>query len=210
MERRTPSGRRLTDRQAALLQLVAEGLENKEIAHQLGISEQAVKEHVSNLLRIFGASNRAALAEAAATLRLFGTSTIDAEWLGFLFHHAPVHIAVLSGPKHRFLAVNDAIELASGGSGLVGRNYQDAFPHRPDSLALLDRVYASGERLVTADLPRRFVRVPGGEPEDGFITAVLQPLPGADGETAGIAVFSLDTTETVRARMRVRELETNR
>src|SRR5260221_10714769 len=74
MERRSelPGGRRLTDRQAAILELVAAGSENKEIAFELGISEQAVKEHVSRLLQRFAVSNRAALGGAAATMRFVG------------------------------------------------------------------------------------------------------------------------------------------
>src|SRR5206468_2696053 len=64
-ERRRTRGRRLTDRQTAVLELVANGLGNKEIAHELGISEQAIKEHVSALLRRLEANNRAALADVA-------------------------------------------------------------------------------------------------------------------------------------------------
>lgn len=52
--------------------MVARGMENKEIAKRLGITEQAVKEHVSTLLRNLGVRNRAALAEAATTHRLTG------------------------------------------------------------------------------------------------------------------------------------------
>src|SRR2546428_1901844 len=81
-ERRRPPGRRLTDRQTAVLELVSEGLENKEIGHRLGISEQAVKEHVSNLLRLLSAPNRAALADAAAMLRGVGSTHLASEWPG--------------------------------------------------------------------------------------------------------------------------------
>lgn len=57
----------LTPRQADVLDLVRAGSMNKEIAARLGISEQAAKEHVSHLLRRFGAPNRAALVTAADT-----------------------------------------------------------------------------------------------------------------------------------------------
>ena len=40
-------------------------------------SEQAVKEHVSRLLQRFAVTNRAALGDAAATMRFVGTFAID-------------------------------------------------------------------------------------------------------------------------------------
>ncbi len=209
MERRAqpPGGRRLTDRQTAILDLVAAGRENKEIAFELGISEQAVKEHVSRLLQRFAAPNRAALGDAAATLRFVGTSTIDPDWLSYLFQHAPMHVAIVEGPAHRFVALNDAYRMASGDRELEGREYRDVFPGRTESLALLDLVYKTGERAAASDVSRRFVRTPGGAEEDGYIAVVLQPLPGADGKVGGIAIFSIDTTDSVFARRRVQELE---
>jgi DNA-binding NarL/FixJ family response regulator len=40
---------------------VQRGLSNKEIAHRRGVSEQAVKRHVSALFRHFGVDSRARL-----------------------------------------------------------------------------------------------------------------------------------------------------
>jgi PAS domain-containing protein len=207
-ERRRTHGRRLTDRQTAVLELVATGLENKEIGHRLGISEQAVKEHVSNLLRLLSAPNRAALADAAATMRFVGTFALDPEWLRFLFQDAPIHVAIVSGAEHRFVAMNDAYRKATGDHDIVGLSYREAFPDRTASLELLDRVYRSGERFGESELPRRFTRVASGIEEDGYVAGILQPLPAADGTTAGIAIFSIDVTDSVRARERVHQLET--
>ena len=49
----------LTTRQKGVLELVAEGLPNKMIAHELGISETTVKAHVGEILRKLKVYNRA-------------------------------------------------------------------------------------------------------------------------------------------------------
>jgi DNA-binding CsgD family transcriptional regulator len=58
-------GQRITRRQHAVLDLVAQGYANKQIAGQLAISEGAVKKHVSHLMLEFRAPNRTALVYVA-------------------------------------------------------------------------------------------------------------------------------------------------
>ncbi len=48
----------LSPRETEVLQLMARGLQNKEIAAQLVISERTVKFHVSSILGKLGAGNR--------------------------------------------------------------------------------------------------------------------------------------------------------
>jgi DNA-binding NarL/FixJ family response regulator len=48
----------LTRREQQLVQLISHGLTNKEIASQLNLSEQTVKNHVHRMLRKVGASDR--------------------------------------------------------------------------------------------------------------------------------------------------------
>ncbi len=49
---------RLTKREAEVLKYLVRGQTNREIAQNLGLTEQAIKIHVSNLLRKTGTSNR--------------------------------------------------------------------------------------------------------------------------------------------------------
>ena len=53
-----PLAEPLTGRELEVLQLVAQGLANKQIAISLGISEHTVKFHISSLTAKLGASNR--------------------------------------------------------------------------------------------------------------------------------------------------------
>lgn len=48
----------LSDREAEILDLVAQGLRNKDIAERLSIAEKTVKNHVSNILKALQVSSR--------------------------------------------------------------------------------------------------------------------------------------------------------
>ena len=49
----------LTAREVQILQLLANGMPNKQIAHRLGISEKTVRNHVSNIYQKLGIYDRA-------------------------------------------------------------------------------------------------------------------------------------------------------
>ena len=53
-----PPAEPLTPRETEVLALVAEGLSNKAIADELGISDQTVKFHVSSIAGKLGAASR--------------------------------------------------------------------------------------------------------------------------------------------------------
>jgi DNA-binding NarL/FixJ family response regulator len=60
-----PSDESLTEREAAVLHRIAQGMSNKEIGDALGISEHTVKGHVKNVLGKLGVTDRTkALVEA--------------------------------------------------------------------------------------------------------------------------------------------------
>lgn len=50
---------RLSERQKCVFQLVSQGLPNKIIAYELGVTETTVKAHVSAVLRKLGVHSRA-------------------------------------------------------------------------------------------------------------------------------------------------------
>lgn len=49
---------RLTPREEQLMQLLCEGLSNQQIAQALGIGQDTVKRHVSDVMRKYHAPNR--------------------------------------------------------------------------------------------------------------------------------------------------------
>ena len=59
----------LTDREGSILQLVAEGLTNKEIARRLSLSEKTVKHYMTNILQKLQVRNRVEAALLAAKNR---------------------------------------------------------------------------------------------------------------------------------------------
>lgn len=60
----------LTDRELELLDLVAQGLSNRGIAHSLSISENTVKYHMKNIMQKLGVQNRAEAVARAIHLDL--------------------------------------------------------------------------------------------------------------------------------------------
>ncbi len=72
----TPDASALTPRELEVLRLLARGLQNKEIAAELGIGGRTVKFHTGSLYRKLGAGNRTeavALAAQRGIIRLPGT-----------------------------------------------------------------------------------------------------------------------------------------
>jgi DNA-binding NarL/FixJ family response regulator len=61
---------RLTDRQVAVLRLVADGLTNKEVAQALGMAPATVKSHLAHVQAFLGAKNRTDASLKAQALKL--------------------------------------------------------------------------------------------------------------------------------------------
>jgi DNA-binding NarL/FixJ family response regulator len=60
----------LTRREQQLVELISQGLTNKEIALQLNLSEQTVKNHIHRMLHKLGANDRLTIVEMCRTERL--------------------------------------------------------------------------------------------------------------------------------------------
>ena len=76
---RTPIRReaRLSNRENEVLELVRDGLSNKQIAGRLEISEKTVKAHLTNIFRILGVSHRTGAAMWPASPRVRPAASAD-------------------------------------------------------------------------------------------------------------------------------------
>ena len=67
---REPKSDSLTARERSVLQLIADGFSNKQIARRLSITERTVKFHVNSVMTKLGVENRAQAAAVAVRRRL--------------------------------------------------------------------------------------------------------------------------------------------
>lgn len=64
----------LSDRETEILELIAKGMRNKEIAQHLSIAEKTVKNHVSNILKALQVNSRTEAAMKAVKAKLVNSS----------------------------------------------------------------------------------------------------------------------------------------
>ena len=179
---------RLTARQEQVVARVARGLTNKEIAAELGISERAVKAHVSDLLRKFEVPNRAGLiAQMVDRSRPQHSLELDAGQFA-RYDEVPFMVAVTHGAEHRFVFVNAMSASVAGrpATSLVGLAMKDAYPDLdPRYLAALDAVYATGVPWSAPRSPARFPRADGTF-HDTLLNLMFAPIRGANGRIIGL------------------------
>lgn len=68
-----PNGKNLTHRQKEVLQYLSNGLSNKQIAYEMGVSEATVKLHINALLRHLHVENRTKAVVTAQRLGILAT-----------------------------------------------------------------------------------------------------------------------------------------
>ena len=67
----------LTKREIPILELIAQGHSNRQVADSLSVTEQTVKFHLTNIYRKLGVTNRTGAARAAYTLGLVQSPAVD-------------------------------------------------------------------------------------------------------------------------------------
>jgi DNA-binding NarL/FixJ family response regulator len=67
----------LTERESEVAVLVAQGLQNRAVAHHLGIGEGTVKIHLHNIYRKLGIENRSQLVRHALKARRIGANVVE-------------------------------------------------------------------------------------------------------------------------------------
>lgn len=73
VRRTTPGSTTITEREVAVLELLARGLGNKEMARELFVSEATVKSHLSHIYTKLGVDTRAGAVSAAIEHRIIRT-----------------------------------------------------------------------------------------------------------------------------------------
>jgi DNA-binding NarL/FixJ family response regulator len=63
----------LTMRERELIVLIARGMQNKNIAHELNISEHTVRAHIGNIMRKYRLQNRTQIAMTLAAANPLGS-----------------------------------------------------------------------------------------------------------------------------------------
>ena len=188
---------RLTARQAQVLSLILRGFGNKEIAGQLGVVEQSIKESVSTLLRKFNVANRSALTSAGLRLQLAGTEGLEPSWVPQLLRDSNLLVSVLAGRELRIVAVSEGLTQRLGGRELIGRPLREAIPEYASTgyFELVDRVFETGEPLIAHGARVELVSADG--PRLGYRDVIIQALRGDDGEINGVVYFGIDVTAQV-------------
>ncbi len=133
----------------------------------------------------------------------------EIERLGRLFAQAPSVAGILRGPSHVIEVVNPAFKELVGRTDIEGMRVADALPELGPQgfLALLDRVFATGEPYVGRAVPVTFRGLSGDAPQDRIVDFVYQPL-GESGDVGqGIFVQATDVTDALRAEAALRESE---
>ncbi|MGA1346577.1 MAG: LuxR C-terminal-related transcriptional regulator [Ilumatobacteraceae bacterium] len=78
----TDAGERLTDRQMAILRLVADGLSNAAIAERLGIAEPSVEKAVARLIKRLGVSGERGVNQRVLLARAYDDLARASRWDG--------------------------------------------------------------------------------------------------------------------------------
>ncbi len=135
--------------------------------------------------------------------------SVERTRLAEMFEQAPAFIATVRGPKHRFEMVNRSYQELVGNRDLIGRSVGEALPEAAEQgfIAILDRVYATGESYFAQSARISLSRTPGEPPEERYLDYVYQPMREMDGSTSGIIALGVDVTDRHRAQQALLQSE---
>jgi PAS domain S-box-containing protein len=127
-----------------------------------------------------------------------------------VFAQAPAFLAVLRGRTHVFEFVNDAYRQLVGYRDILGKAVDEAMPEvrAQGFIALLDRVFDTGQPFIGRAMPVSLARTPGAALEEVYVDFVYQPLADQTGKTVGIVAHGADVTEAVQSRREIERLLT--
>jgi len=130
----------------------------------------------------------------------------ESERLRALFRQAPGFMCMLRGPEHRIELANAAYMQLVGHRDILDKPVREALPETEDQgfIALLDRVYATGEPFVGCGAEFVVLADPDGVPKQHFLDFVYQPVTDETGRVSGIFVAGSDVTERTRAEAALR------
>ena len=147
--------------------------------------------------------------EAEAARRAADALSLFNKRLAEVFRQAPAFMCVVREPLHVFEMVNDRYLQLIGNRKVIGKPVAEALPEVVEQgfVAMLDRVYATGEPYVGTDVRIVLQQTPGGPPDERFIDFVYLPLRGPDGAISGILAHGVDLTDRKRAEQALRASE---
>jgi PAS domain S-box-containing protein len=118
-------------------------------------------------------------------------------------------IVMVSGPEHVYEFANPAYLDLIGRRDVIGKKVRDVAPEleHQGTVALLDKVYLTGEPFVGRQMPIAFQRQADAPPETRYIDFVYQPVTDDQGQVTGIFAQGFDVTEHIQAQTALRESE---
>ena len=201
----------LTAKQAAVVEMVARGYTNKEIASRQNVTPRAVSAQLTRLMRRFDVPNRAgliAVVMSAAgvglptgaklpTGRLVAQLRIAPGDPAAIYANAPFMVAVTLGPDHVYSFVNRLAAQVAGraAESLVGKSVREVYPDiNPTFASALDQVYATGIPWSAGDAFVKWTH-PDGTSREGKANLMFQPLRDAEGRVVGLLHIGAEAAE---------------
>ncbi len=122
-----------------------------------------------------------------------------------LFDQAPIPIAMVEGPDHRFVFANSRYtKLICGGRKVEGMKITEAVSDKMKEQAdvLLDEVYLTGIRKVGKEILTE-IKDKDGKLENFYFDFLYEPFKSLKDETEGILIVVIDVSDQVNARMTI-------